>query len=200
MVKKNKYYPLSSKILSILFGTVLLLVSPVYAQHHSSSASGNGTQAENSSEMSQQRQELQQQIKEMRQLQNKQQEIFKEVLNNNPELQKQEEKLRKLMQKTLDNNLASQDVDIERLKTLQSKLQEKDLDKGEKSKLEAEFSEKVQKYKEARSQTLNNQEIMEKREILVQKIQDKSSEAAKIGQEIQDLEQEIRESFAQSQQ
>lgn len=200
--RKNKSCSINSKFLPVMAGAFLLLASPAYAQHSPSAGSGGhpGSGSQGSAQMTEQKAEIQQKLMEMKNLQKKQQEIQQEVLSNNPELKKQEEELRELIQETLDNNLATHDIDVENLKDLQAKLQEGDLEEEKKSKLEAEFTTKVQKYKEARDETLNNPEIVEKRETLVEGIEEESSRAAKTGEKLEELEQEIRQSFNQTKQ
>ncbi|MFP3982158.1 MAG: hypothetical protein ACLFV2_00505 [Desulfurivibrionaceae bacterium] len=195
--KKNKRLTLlSSKLLSVLAGATLLLASPLYAQPGQSAPHSSG-----GSGQMQQNQEAQQKLMEMKDLQKKQQEIQKEVLENNPELKKQEEELRQIVQETLDKHLDEQNVDIERLQDLQAKLQGgEDLEEEKQAELEDEFRQKVEKFRKAREKALTDPEITEKREALIKGIEEKSPQAVKIGQKLEELQQEIQQSFNQPQQ
>lgn len=200
--KKNKKVSLlSSKLLPVLAGAALLLASPLYAQPNQPAPSGNSPHSSGDAGQMQQNQEAQQKLMEMRDLQKKQQKIQKEVLENNPELKKQEEELRQIVQETLDKHLAEENVDIDRLQELQAKLQGgQDLGEEKKAELENEFRQKVGKFRKAREKALNDPEITEKREALIKGIEEKSPEAVKIGQKLEELQKEIQQSFNQPRQ
>lgn len=97
--------------------------------------------------------------------------IQQKAFQNNPELGKQKQDFEKLVNKTMDKNLKAQEVDTKRMEEIRTKLsEEEDLGQEKKQKLQKEFRQHLRGYQKARAQTLQNQEVKEKRQNLISRI------------------------------
>lgn len=186
--------------LSILFVLGFLAPPAVFAQDASPASAGEQPSAvvsgpETSGPMTA-KQQLQQKIGQMRQLEKQKKQVHQEVLRDNPELKKEGEDYVTLVRTTLAENLAARGVDVQRLKELQTRLRAEDISREEKSRLEKEYREKVGAYQRVHQQTMNSPQIRGKREELVHKIEEKNPRAAEIEQKLTALQQEIRKDYA----
>jgi len=140
-----------SLISCLALGLVLTVSSPVAAQD-----------AQKSQENTQQ-QNMQDKMQRMQEIGKELQSVQKETLADNPELQERQKELENLVQDTMDQNMAEQGVSMEELKSMQSKMQSQDLNATTEEELKREWQTKVQAYQKARQETMQNQEVQEKR-------------------------------------
>jgi len=125
-------------------------------QHNETKASStNGTQS---------RPSMQELVKEAKALSSQLQTIQKSAFANNPELKEQQKGFNKLVKETLNEHLAAQEVDKERMEEIISTLKQGDLAEGEREELMQEYQEHAKGFEKARQKTLKDKEVKKKRD------------------------------------
>lgn len=102
-------------------------------------------------------------------LQELQQELGKiqeQVLDNNPELKTQQEEFRDLMMSTMEDQGATPEEDINKLKTLQTELQNEEIPEDKRQQLIQDFRETNMGLQQAQQQAMQNEEVQEAQESL----------------------------------
>ncbi len=124
-------------------------------QEMQSLASSNATES---------RKSMQELTKQAQRLSSRLQEIQKGAFANNPELKEQQEDFNQLVKEKLNQNLAAEGVDKERMQEIVSQLKQGEAQKTEKEELMQEYQEEAKKFEKARKKTLKDEEIQEKRD------------------------------------
>ncbi len=139
---------------------------------------------------------MQQKIQRMQEIGKKLQSVQKETLQDNPELQKERDELDSLVQDTMDQNMEKHNVSKKGLKSLQSKMQGKDMAPGQKKELRNQWQEKISSYRQARTETMSNEQIQEKqeafREDMIKAMEKKEPKTKEMIQELESLQQEMQ--------
>jgi hypothetical protein len=122
--------------------------------------------------------------------------IQQKAMEENAELQKEQKDLQSAIRKSMESNLAEENVDVERLQELQAKLQDTELAKEKKQSLEQEFKEQVNAYQRARAKTARNEKIQAKqesfRESMLSAMNEVNPQADEIIQEMQALQHQMK--------
>jgi len=138
----------------------------------------------------------QQDIQRMNELQGKLMALQQQVIKDTPELQQEQEALRDLITSKLEQNLAENNVDVDRIRELQTQLQSQDLAEEKKAELLEEFRTKAQQYNQARATAMNDAEIQEKYQAYVEHLKAEMEKAdptmPETTKEIEDLQSSLQ--------
>jgi signal recognition particle GTPase len=122
--------------------------------------------------------------------------IQQKAMEEHTELQQEQKDLQSAIRKSMESNLAEENVDVERLQELQAKLQDSELAKKKKQSLEQEFKEQVNAYQRARAKTARNEKIQAKqeafRESMLSAMNEVNPQADEIIQEMQALQHQMK--------
>ena len=134
---------------------LLCMAQPVWAEK-GGQQEGHGqaeVESQNGSEITPQmtRQKLIQRFQALRQ---ELSQIQEQAMAENAELKQEQQDLQAAIRKSMEFNMAEENVDVERLQELQTRLQDKELAKEEKQSLHQEFQEQINAYERARAKGL----------------------------------------------
>jgi myosin heavy subunit len=139
---------------------------------------------------------MQQKIQRMQEIGKKLQSVQEKTLKENPELQNERDELDSLVQGTMDQNMEKHNVSKKELKSLQSKMQGKDMASGQKKELRNQWQEKISSYRQARTETMSNEQIQEKqetfRENMIEAMEEKEPKTKEMLKELEGLQQEMQ--------